>query len=531
VTNQPAPKSLWTWGTTDNEPSDEQRRGAAAAVSAMVGVEVSAPPVPDPGLISLRDPRISVPVALRDICTTDTRTRAAYSIGGHPMELLKGFRGRFDNPTDVVAEPTCEEDLERILEWCDRDGLAAVPYGGGTSVVHGVSPADTKPTVTITMAGLSRVLEIDETSRAARVQAGVAGPDLEDQLRPSGHTMRFFPQSFPWSTLGGWIATRAGGHYATGSTHIDDFVESTRMLTPSGWMESRRLPGSGAGPSPDRLVLGSEGTLGIITEAWVRIQKRPVFRAKATALFDSMDVAAEAVRQVVQTRLWPSNLRLLDPVEAHKAAGGDGGHALLIIAFESADHPQERNLRLVIDMVEHLGGTVPDSSVRVIDESDTVGQDGAAAAAWRKSFTGVNAGLIHGLGFVTDTFETAITWDRWPEFDAHVRSEVGRTLDSVLTASWLSCRFAYVYPDGPAPYYTFGGLGTEGGEAEQWRQVKDAANRAVIEAGGTITHHHGVGRLHKKGWETQTPDLFRAGFTAVKNRLDPNGILNPGLFF
>ena len=132
-----------------------------------------------------------------------------------------------------------------------------------------------RPCVTIALDRLDRVLEIDETSRAARIQAGVLGPALEDQLRPPGYTLRHFPQSFRFSSLGGWIATRSGGHYATNHTHIDDFVESVRMLTPQGWWESRRLPGSGAGPSPDRMVIGSEGILGIITEAWMRIQRRP----------------------------------------------------------------------------------------------------------------------------------------------------------------------------------------------------------------------------------------------------------------
>ncbi len=531
MNREPARKSLWTWGTTENEPTDEQRRHAAAAVSAMVGSEVVAVAAPTPESIELPASRVTVPEHLHDICATDTYTRAAHSIGGHPMELLRGFRGDFTNPPDVVARPRTEEDLERVLEWCADQGHATIPYGGGTSVVYGVSPPDSESIVTIVMGGLSQVLDIDETSRAARIQAGVSGPDLEHQLRSSGHTMRFFPQSFPWSTLGGWIATRAAGHYATGPTHIDDFVESTRMLTPEGWMESRRLPGSGAGPSPDRLVLGSEGTLGLITEAWVRIQKRPVFRAKASAEFPTMETAAEAVRQIVQTKLWPSNLRLLDPVESQKSAGGDGSHALLILAFESADFSQHANLLEVTEMVERLGGSITSGSMRVIDESDAVGDDGSAAGAWRKSFTGVNAGLIHGLGFITDTFETAITWDNWPAFDAHVRAEVGRALESTLTASWLSCRFAFVYPDGPAPYYTFGGLGTTGGEQAQWRIIKDAANRAVIEAGGTITHHHGVGRLHREGWEAQSPALFRAGLTAVKDRLDPTGILNPGVFF
>ena len=164
--------------------------------------------------------------------------------------------------------------MEATLDWCDANGYVTVPYGAGSSVVWGVTPhQDMGPTVVISLDRLDRVLEIDEVSRAARIQAGVFGPHLEDQLRPSGHTLRHFPQSFRFSTLGGWIATRSGGHYATNHTHIDDFVESVRMITPAGWWESRRLPGSGAGPSPDRMVIGSEGIYGIITEAWMRIQK------------------------------------------------------------------------------------------------------------------------------------------------------------------------------------------------------------------------------------------------------------------
>jgi alkyldihydroxyacetonephosphate synthase len=156
-----------------------------------------------------------------------------------------------------------------------------VPFGGGTSVVGGVTPPD-GPTVTLDLSRMDRVLEIDTVSRAAHVQAGALGPGIEDQLRPHGLTLRHFPQSWEFSTLGGWIATRAGGHYATRLTHIDDLVESIGAETPAGRWESRRLPGSGAGPSPDRLLLGSEGTLGVITDAWMRVQQRPTFRAQAS---------------------------------------------------------------------------------------------------------------------------------------------------------------------------------------------------------------------------------------------------------
>ncbi len=275
-------RSFWTWGFERDEPSDEDRRKFAASWSKRLGKPVEVPPIPALADITLRAPRIAIPSALQAWVTADKYERVVHTHGGHSLELLQAMRGDFASPPDAVAHPRTEAELEATLAWCDKNGYTVIPSGGRTSVVWGVNvPESCDAAVTIDMDKLDRVLEIDDTSRAARIQAGIYGPDLENALRPRGYTLRHFPQSFPWSTLGGWIATRSGGHYATNHTHIDDFVESTRMLTPAGWWESRRLPGSGAGPSPDRIVLGSEGTLGIITEAWMRIQKRPVFRATA----------------------------------------------------------------------------------------------------------------------------------------------------------------------------------------------------------------------------------------------------------
>jgi len=331
-------RSFWTWGWQQDEPSQAEREEMAARLSKRFGTEVKAPGIPAIDDIELRKPRINVPAALAAMVTTDKTERIIHTYGGHFLELNRALRGDFEYPPDAVAYPADEGELASVLDWCDSNGYAVVPYGGGTTVVNGVSiPETADGAVTIDLERLNRVLEIDETSRAARIQAGIFGPDLEDALRPHGYTLRHFPQSFPWSTLGGWIVTRSGGHYATNHTHIDDFVESIRMLTPQGWWESRRLPGSGAGPSPDRMVLGSEGTLGIVTQAWMRLQKRPVYRGTAGVVFGSWDTACTATRHIVQAKLWPANLRLLDPEEAGRAAGLDGKQVLLIIGFESAD--------------------------------------------------------------------------------------------------------------------------------------------------------------------------------------------------
>ena len=203
---------------------------------------------------------------------------------------------------------------------------------------------------------LDRLVEVDPTSLAARIEAGATGPRLEEQLREHGLTMRCFPQSFEYATLGGWIATRAGGHFATKETHVDDLVESVRAVTPRGIWESRRLPGSGAGPSPDRMLLGSEGILGAITDAWVRVRPRPEWKAAATVRFESFGDACEAVREIVQAGLDPANCRLLEAAEAELTGAGDGTSHLLLLAFESAHHPVDAPLEIALEAASDHGG-------------------------------------------------------------------------------------------------------------------------------------------------------------------------------
>jgi alkyldihydroxyacetonephosphate synthase len=523
--------SFWAWGLESEEPTDADRLAMAAQISERYGVSVEPRPIPDLADAQLRPSRVDPPDSFADFCSTDTWERARHAGGAHFTDRTRAFNLDFPNPPDLVAHPRTEAELEMVLDWCNDGGHVVVPFGAGSSVVWGVMPPDDAPThVVVAMDRFDQVLEVDETSRAARIQAGIYGPALEAQLKPSGHTLRHFPQSFRFSTLGGWIATRSGGHYATNHTHIDDFVESVRMLTPAGWWESRRLPGSGAGPSPDRMVIGSEGILGIITEAWVRIQARPTYRATAGIVYDSWMAGTEAVRNIVQAKLWPANLRILDPDEAGRAAGLDGSQALVIVAFESAEVSQAANIAAAVEIARDAGGHIPDENIVIDDGTGApTGHDGPVGT-WRNSFIGVDPGTATSLGLLADTFETAITWDQWPDFDATVRAEMTKVLSEVCNQGELSCRFTHVYPDGPAPYYTWSGMGRQGSEIAMWQEVKDAANEVVVKAGGTSTHHHAVGRMHRpNGYDLQRPDLFADSLRAVKATLDPNGILNPGV--
>ena len=532
-------RSFWAWGLEQDEPTEQQVREAAARLSHRYGVNVEPVMPPRVDDLSLRAPRITPPSSLAAICSTDDHDRAVHTYGRSFRDRIRAYNLQFPNPPDVIAYPTTEAEVAAILDWCSSSGSAAIPYGGGSSTVAGFEPPDGYDgIVTIDLSALDQVLEVDDVSRAARIQAGVYGPPLEAQLRPHGFTLRHYPQSFEFSTLGGWIATRSGGHYATNHTHIDDFVESVRMVTPNGVWESRRLPGSGAGPSPDRMAIGSEGILGIITEAWMRIQGRPQYRASAGVAFSSFMAGSEAARRVVQAKLWPANCRLLDPGEAAAAAGMDGSRALLILGFESDQLPQDDNIRQAVAIARDAGGVIDEADIRI--SSPTSGADDSssggtgrqgAVGAWRNAFLGApyQRNITTGLGLVAETLETSITWDRWPAMDEMVRGALQQTLDRVCGGGSVSCRFTHVYPDGPAPYYTWEGMGRRGAELEMYAEVKQAASDAIMAAGGTITHHHAVGRLHRPWYDQQRPDLFAEALRAAKRALDPSGVLNPGL--
>jgi alkyldihydroxyacetonephosphate synthase len=523
-------RSLWAWGWQDKFPDDDARKGMAQMVGAFV-------PTAKPALRALPssepqvgEARVAIPDVLAAFATQRPYDRAARTRGRAFPDLLAGFAGDYAGAPDVVARPRDGDELVRVLAEAGARGWAVVPFGGGTSVVGGVDATlargGASAVISLDLGGLSGVHEIDATSRLARIGAGTLGPALEDQLAPHGVTLRHFPQSFEFSTLGGWLATRAGGHYATGPTHIDDHCHALTFITPRGTLATHRHPASGAGPEPQRLVIGSEGALGVITEAWMRVVPRPRWRASANVAFKRVEDGVVAARELVQSGLQPANARLLDPNEARLHRVRFDGTAVLLIGFESADHPMTPWLTRAIEIARGHGGEIVSGPT----EKDDAGKTGEAGA-WRQAFFDapyLQSALL-SLGVISDTFETACTWTQFPELDARVRAAVQRALDEECGGGVISCRFTHVYPDGPAPYYTFVGAAKPGGELAQWRAIKAAASEALASAGGTITHHHAVGRTHRPWYDRERPALFADALLAVKRTFDPRGIMNPGV--
>jgi alkyldihydroxyacetonephosphate synthase len=535
VTAEPSgrERSIWGWGWADAGPGADQQQALAQALQARYGLAPLTPiPPPDPDRLELPAPRCQPPDTLAAICSTVARVRAGHAYGRSFRDIVRALRGDFSNPPDVVAQPRTEADVAAVLDWCGAIGAATIPYGGGSSVVGGVEPPPRErypAVVSLDLTALDQVVEVDRTSRAARIQAGIFGPALEEQLRPHGLTLRHFPQSFEFSTLGGWIATRSGGHYATLYTHVDDFVEALRVIAPSGVIQTRRLPGSGAGPAPERLFIGSEGALGVITEAWMRLQDRPTFRASASVTFTDFAAAAEAARRIAQAGLYPANCRLLDPGEAALSGAGSGTESVLLLAFESADHALDAWMARALECARDHGGRVPADAGKT-RSTDEGARDGAAGA-WRRAFLDAPylRNAIVALGMVSETVETAVTWDRFPSFHEAVTAATRDAVQRVCGRGAVTCRFTHVYPDGPAPYYTVLAPGRRGGELEQWAAIKTAASDAILRHGGTITHHHAVGRDHRPWYDQERPELFADALQATKRVLDPIGILNPGV--
>jgi len=532
-------RRFWGWGQAD-AALDAREKTIVQAMVGLLGVGFEERKVPEVSDFTLQAPRVAPPSALA-ACFSDTPLDRLNHSGGKSFADLARMWLRAPPATpDWVCFPDDEQAVVDLLDWAQASNVAVVPYGGGSSVCGGVEPAvgaDYAAVVSLDMERLNRVLEVDRVSRAARIQAGALGPELAGQLKPHGLTLRHFPQSFEFSTLGGWIVTRAGGHYATLYTHIDDFVEATRMVTPAGLLQTRRLPGSGAGPAPDRLVIGSEGSLGVLTEAWLRLQERPRFRASASVRFADYFAAAACLRTLTQSGLYPSNCRLLDQAETVFAGVGDGRHAVLILGFESADHPLQAWMARALEVVGDHGGQFDAEAVaRSMAAPGTDEHRSGAAGAWRSSFLRMPywRDPAVGLGAIMDTFESAITWDRFEDFYTGVKADVTAAIARATgQKTQISCRLTHLYPDGPAPYFTLAARGSADGSVASalaaWREIKLAANEAVIAHGGTITHHHAVGRDHRGGYEREVPEVYRAMLAAAKQVADPQGIMNPGV--
>jgi len=466
----------------------------------------------------------------------DRNARVTHSAGRSYPDLLRLRSGAIGSAPDAVVLPSTREQVTEILRLCGAHGIAVVPFGGGTSVVGGVNAdrGDHGAVVSLDLSRLAALRDVDERSLTATVDPGVFGPELERQLGARGITLGHYPQSFEYSTVGGWVAARSAGQASTGYGRIDELVEAVRCATPAGELATLDAPASAAGPSLRELVVGSEGTLGVITSATLRVRPLPEARRYEAWSFEGFDAGVEAFRLMEQSGASPDVGRLSDEDETRltMALGSRGGLA-------------ERIGRTYLRVFGHEHGCIAFTGFE--GTPDDVGARRGRAAEILRAGGAVSLGTRPGRswlrnrfsapylrdelmdrGVMVETLETATTWSNLGTLYDAVGGALRATLAERGTQPAVMCHVSHLYRSGASLYFTFIARQERGAELEQWRAAKRAACDAIVAAGGTITHHHAVGADHREWLPAEVGGLGVEVLRAVKERVDPAGIMNPG---
>lgn len=458
-----------------------------------------------------------------DYLHTGDRERLLHAGGKSTPDLLQRRQLHQEAP-DAVLLPGSEDEIVAVLDYCTRHRIALVPFGGGTSVVGGLDPirAGFDAVVTVDLRRFDALHWLDEISGEAELGAGVTGPDAERLLGERGFSLGHFPQSFRFASIGGFAATRSSGQNSAGYGRFDEMIRGMRVISPAGVLDLGRAPASAAGPDLRELFAGSEGVFGIITRVRVRVHPVPASALYEAWTFPDFATGADALRAVVQTGTGPTVLRLSDEVEtgvnlATTQSIGEQritGGCLAITVFEgTAEHTESRHTETRA-LLSARGGT-------------SLGEDPAKAWEHGRFDAPYLRDALLSAGALCETLETATTWSNLATLKAAVTGALMTALTSTGTAALVMCHISHVYATGASLYFTVV-AGQRGDVAEQWRIAKNAAAQAIVANGATITHHHAVGVDHRPWMTDEIGDLGVAVLRAVKQTLDPAGILNPG---
>ena len=453
---------------------------------------------------------------------------------GYP-DLVRLRAGRLDDAPDAVVLPGSADEVARVLEICGREGIGIVPFGGGTSVVGGVEPVRGafERLITLDLRRLHGV-EVNRTSLTATLGPGLRGPEVEEALAASGMTLGHFPQSFEYATIGGFAAARSAGQASSGYGRFDELVTSVRLTSPAGELRTLETPHTAAGPALRELVLGSEGLLGVITQVTARVRPAPERRRYEAWMAPDFASAADIVRSLAQSRSLPDVIRVSDEAETRTsvAMSGTGGGKRALLGAYLRLRGRDRGCIVICGWEGEAEAVERRRAIatRMLRSGGAAALGAAPGRAWERGrYEGpyLRDELLD-LGYMAETLETAHTWGRLGELYDGVRAAIGTSLAAQGTPGVVMCHLSHAYPDGASLYFTFIASRRRDAELEQWRVVKAAASEAVIEAGGTITHHHGVGRDHVPYMRAEVGEVGIETLRAVKERLDPAGIMNPG---
>lgn len=540
----------WGWGNEDASFDALHHPGFWPFAKTVLGIESEAPPTPRVPLEAMQLPEARVNARfLAELKSSlhpgqifDSRyERLVHAYGKGFRDLYRLRQGLAEGAPDLVVYPESEDDVVAVLRAAARHDVTVIPFGGGSNIAGCLERMDARRmAVSLDMRRMRCVLEVDAESCAARVEAGVFGPDLEEQLGAQGMTLGHFPDSFLHSTLGGWIATRSAGMQSDKYGKIEDMVVALRMVTPEGVLETRRVPKSSNGIDVNHMCIGSEGTLGVITEATMRVHARPEARVVPAFLFPDFESGLEAMRECARRECAPAMVRLNDPDKtalsvAFKPPSSRVSQAVSK-AFKSYLKARGFNLpRACLMLIAFEGG-----------KDDVAGQMKRVERVYH-NFGGVSLGLGSGKSFeatkydfphirdymlerdvTTDVSETSTMWSNiLPLYRAtmeRIRAEIAES----GVRPWAGCHISHTYHTGASLYFTFGFRQRRGSEMEQYLRVKRAAQQAFIDHGATLSHHHAVGTEHLPWLAADISPLGVKAVAALKQGLDPGNNMNPG---
>jgi len=463
----------------------------------------------------------------------EDRLRHAAGCGYADLARLRG--GRLEAAPDAVLVPRDAGAVSRVLELCAAEGVAVVPFGGGTSVVGGVEPlrGGHSRLVSLDLATL-RGVAVDRRSLTARLGAGLRGPEAEAALRAEGVVLGHYPQSFEYATIGGFAATRSAGQASSGYGRFDSLVGAVRLIAPAGELRTLETPHTAAGPALRELVVGSEGIFGVIPEVTVRVRPEPAQRRYEAWIAEDFEAGAEIVRALAQGPGLPDVIRVSDAEETEVSLMLSGPRGLAGRAFEGYLGLRRRRggclIVIGVEGDEESAARRRALSVRALRRGGAAYLGQGAGRSWEHGrFQGPYLrDTLMGMGAMVETLETSHTWSRLHELHAAVGAAIRDSLDGQGTPGLVFCHLSHAYADGASLYFTFISRARRGAEVEQWREVKRAASQAIVAGGGTITHHHAVGRDHAPYMQAEIGSTGIDVLQAVKDQLDPTGIMNPG---
>jgi alkyldihydroxyacetonephosphate synthase len=534
----PRRDSKW-WGWGDPAVVPELDQAALETLRERVGELQSSPRAAELDDFHL-PPAEPLPRALIDAVGEENvfagaEDRIRHATGCGYADLARLRSGRLEQAPDAVLLPADADAIRRVLEVCAAEGVAVVPFGGGTSVVGGVEPlrGSHGRLISLDLARL-RGLEVDRRSLTARLGAGLRGPEAEAELARHGLVLGHYPQSFEYATVGGFAATRSAGQASSGYGRFDSLVSSVRLIAPAGDLSTLETPHTAAGPALREVVVGSEGTFGVIPDVTVRVRPAPRQRRYEAWIAEGFEAGAEIVRGLAQGSGLPDVIRVSDEEETEVslalsgprgvAADLFGGYlglrrrrkgSLIIVGFEGEQESVARRRALAVRAL-HKGGAV------------YLGQ--SAGRSWEHGrYQGPYLrDTLMEMGGMVETLETSHAWSELGALHAAVGAAIRESLAGQGTPGMAFCHLSHAYPDGASLYFTFIAAARQGEEIEQWRQVKRAASEAIVANGGTITHHHAVGVDHVPYMEAEVGKAGLGVLRAIKDQLDPAGIMNPG---